>query len=137
MNTETSYGMVRAAGGTVLDAWTMVSSAKEPNSWVEKLGELDTHTYPWQIALYDDFLAPFKVGDRVRFHNDELRHNFPWEEVDEQTSVVTDKLSSPRYTAEWCYTIASERGIVSTYRHKLSSDDYLPILEYFFGKGCL
>lgn len=129
---------VKTASDLGLSCWPLIKVAKQSNEWVERLGELDTKTYPWQLALYDEFLGPFKVGDCVRFHVDKLRHNFPWEEIDKETSVVREVVNYHHRNGGTCYIV--ERNTDTPFRskhHKIRNSEYLPILEYFFGKGTL
>lgn len=99
--------------------------------WVEKLGTLDTETYPWQLALIEELMQPPPIGDPVLFvDNTHIRRLFPWEEHDTNTGIYKEK--SVWMTGTHVVTKAS--GV--DYRMDMLDDDkYLKILRYFFDKG--
>lgn len=114
---------------------TTATIPNPPSEWVSKLGTLDTETYPWQLALIEELMHPFKAGQDVLFVDKyRARRLLPWEEIDDATGYVTCVNYCPgnltRYDVHCHKQGEDKRSVVM-----IDNKEYLKILRYFFDKG--
>lgn len=99
--------------------------------WTEKLGILDTTTYPWQTALLMELTEPARPGAFLKLHRgDRLRRQFPWEDHDSETCKVIG-MGCTFYEDDDDFDEADDEALNLSLRTRSMATKLLKTYEYF------